>query len=100
VAPLGAANHKFNVFKSIIACKDIGLTVNTRKTKYMEVVMANENIRIGRSSYEKVKNFKHLGSLLTNQNYIYEEIKCIPTARNSCNYSVQTFLSSRIFSKN
>ena len=45
----------------------IGLAVNTGKTKYMEVgrhrgMMANEHVRIGSKSYEKVKTFKYLGS--------------------------------------
>ena len=45
------------------ACKDIGLAVNTGKTKYMEIgrhrgMIANEHI----NSYEKVKTFKFLGS--------------------------------------
>ena len=31
-----------------------------------------------------------LGSLVTNQNYIHEEIKCRLKAGNSCYYSVQT----------
>ena len=48
----------------------------------------------------KVKTFKCLGSLLTNQNSIQEEIKCGLKAGNSCYYSVQTFLSSRLLSKN
>ena len=61
------------------ACKDIGLAVNKGKTKYMEVgrhrgLIANEHIKIG--SYEKLTTFKYLGSLLTNQNSIQEEIKC------------------------
>ena len=60
------------------ACKDIGLAVYTRKTKYMEIgrhrgVIANEHIKIGSKSYEKVKKFKYLGSLLTNENSIQEE---------------------------
>ena len=59
---------------------------------------ANEHITVGCSSYEKVKTFKHLGSLLINQNYIHEEIKCRFTAGNSCYYSVQTLLSSRLLS--
>ena len=37
---------------------------------------------------------------MINQNYIYEEIKCRLTAGNSCYYSVQTLLSSRLLSKN
>ena len=41
---------------------------------------ANAHIKIGSNSYEKLKTFKHLGSLLRNQNYIQEEIKCRPEA--------------------
>ena len=61
------------------ACKDIGLAVNTGKTKYMEIgcnwgIIANEHIRIGSNYYKKVKTFKYLGSLVTNQNSIQEEV--------------------------
>ena len=53
------------------ACKDIVLTVNTGKTKFVEIgrhrgMMAYEHFRIGRNSYKKVKTFKYLGSLVTN----------------------------------
>ena len=45
------------------------------KTKYMEIVhhrgmITNEHIRVGSSSYEKVKTFKYLGSLVVDQNFI------------------------------
>ena len=52
------------------------------------------------NSYEKLKTFKYLGSLLTNQNSIQDEIKCQLKAGNSCYYSVQTLLSSRLLYKN
>ena len=44
------------------ACRDIGLAVYTEKAKYMEIgrhqgMIANEHIRIGSNSYEKVKPF-------------------------------------------
>ena len=52
------------------------------------------------NSYEKVKTFKYIGSLLINQNSIQEEIKCRLKAGNSCYYSVQRLLSSRFLSKN
>jgi hypothetical protein len=40
------------------ACKDIGLAVNIRKTKYMEIedhrgMIANEHIKIGSNSFKK-----------------------------------------------
>ena len=46
-------------------------------------MIANARIKIGSNSYEKVKTFKYLGSLLTNQNSIQEEIKCRLKAGNS-----------------
>ena len=63
-------------------------------------MITNAHIKIGSNSYEKVKTFKYLGSLLTNQNSIQEEIKCRLKAGNLCYYSVQTLLSSRLLSKN
>ena len=67
-----------NVLINIISISN--LAVNTGKTKYMEIgrhrgMLANAHIKIGSNSYEKVKAFKYLGSLLTNQNSIHEEIK-------------------------
>ena len=69
------------------ACKDIGLAVNTGKIKYMEIgryqgMVANEHIKIGGNSL--VKTLKYVGSLVTNQNSIQEEIKCRLKTRNSC----------------
>ena len=62
-----------------------------RKIIYFIILCrGNEYSRIGGNSYEKVKTFKYLGSLLTNQNFIHEEIKCRLKAGNSCYYSVQT----------
>ena len=55
---------------------------------------ANEHIKIGSESHEKLKTFKYLGSLLTNQNSIQEEIYCRLKAENSCYYLVQSLLSS------
>ena len=62
-------------------------------------MIANSHIKIGCNSYEKLKIFKYLGSLLTNQNSIQDEIKCRLKAGNSCYYTVQTLLSSRLLSK-
>ena len=50
-----------NVDVLLNACKDIGLAVNIRKTKYMEIerhqgIIANAHIKIGSNSFEKVKN--------------------------------------------
>ena len=57
-------------------------------------MMAHKHIIVGNNSYEKVKTFKYVGSLLINENSIHGEIKCRLKARNSCCYSAQTFSSS------
>ena len=62
-------------------------------------MIANEHIRIGSNSYEKVKTFKYTLPLLSNQIFIDEEIKCRLIAGNSCYYLVQNLWSSRLFSK-
>ena len=61
---------------------------NTGKTKYMEIgchrsMTTNAHIKISSNSKEKVKTFINLGSLLTNQNSIQEEIICRLKAGNS-----------------
>ena len=77
------------------ACNNIGLAVNTGKTKYMGIgrnrgMIANAHIKIRSNSYEKVKTFEYLGSLLTNQNSIQEETKCRLNINYKCgNFSVQ-----------
>ena len=61
--------------------------------------MENKHIIVGSNSYEKVKSFKYLDSLWSNQNSIREEIKCNLKAGNSCYHSVQTLLFSRLLCK-
>ena len=55
---------------------------------------------VGSNYFKKLKTFKYLGSLLTDQNYIHEDIKFRLKAGNSCYYSVQTLLYSRLLFKN
>ena len=57
-------------------------------------------MRIHNSSIERVEEFKYLGTTLTNQNSIQEEIKSRLNLGNACYYSVQNLLSSRLLSKN
>jgi hypothetical protein len=45
------------------------------------------------------KEFKYLGTTLTNQNSIQEEVKSRLKLGNACYYSVQNLLSSRLLSK-
>ena len=60
--------------------KEIGLEANADETKYM-VMYRDQNagrsysIKIDNSSFERVEEFRYLGTTLTNQNSILEEIK-------------------------
>jgi len=47
-----------------------------------------------------VEEFKYLGTTLTNQNSIQEEIKSRLKSGNACYHSVQNLLSSSLLSKN
>jgi hypothetical protein len=87
------------------ASRDIGLEINAEKTKYM--IMSRhqnseryQNIRIANESFENVAKFKYLGTTLTNQNVIHDEIKSRLNSENACSYSVKNLLSSRLVSKN
>jgi hypothetical protein len=60
--------------------RDICLEINAEKTKYM--IMSrhpnsgqHQHIRIANESFENVAKFKYLGTTLTNQNDIHDEIK-------------------------
>ena len=57
------------------------------------------SIKIDNSSFESVEEFKYLGTNLTYQNSIQEEIKNRLKLGNACYYSVQNLLSSSLLPK-
>jgi hypothetical protein len=59
-----------------------------------------QNIRIANEMFENVAKFKYLGTALTNQNDIRDEIKGRLISGNACYYSIQKLLSSCLTSKN
>ena len=71
---------KENAEDLVMASKETGLEVNADKTKY--VVMSRDqnagrshSIKTDNSCISRVEEFKYLGTTLTNQNSIQEEIK-------------------------
>jgi len=96
---------KKNAEASVAASKETGLEVNADTTKYM-VMSPDRNagrshdIKFENSSFERVEEFKYLGTILTHQNYIQEEIKSRLKSGNACYHSVQNLLSSTLLSKN
>jgi len=71
---------KKNAETLVAANRETGMKVSADKTKYM-VMSRDENagrihsVRTDNSTFERVEEFKYLGTTLTNQNSIAEEIK-------------------------
>jgi hypothetical protein len=94
-----------NVETLIDASKEVGLEVNTEKTKYM-LLSRHQNagqsydIKIANKCFENVAKFRYLGTTITNQNLIQEGIKRRLNSGNACYHSVRNLSSSRLLSKN
>ena len=58
------------------------------------------SVKIDNTSIERVEEFKYLGTTITDQNSIQEEIKSRLKLGNACYHSVKNLLSSRLLSKN
>jgi hypothetical protein len=77
---------------------EVSLEINIEKTKYMllsrhQNVGQNRDIKIANRSFENMSQFKYLGTTVTNQNLIQEEIK---RKFNSCNACYQSVFSSTV----
>jgi hypothetical protein len=87
------------------ASKEVGLEINTEKTKYMllphhQNAGQNHGMRLATRSFENAAHFKYFGTTVTNQHLIQEEIKRRLNSGNACYHSVQNRLPSRLLSKN
>jgi hypothetical protein len=70
---------KRNIHTLIDASKDVRLEVNTGKTKHTllsrhQNAGQNHDINVGNKCFENVAQFRYLGTTITNQNLIQEEI--------------------------
>jgi hypothetical protein len=80
---------KKNTETLIDAGKEAGLEINVEKTKYMLLshhhnVGQNRDIKIANRLFENVSQFKYLGTAVTNQILIQEEIKRRLNSGNAC----------------
>jgi hypothetical protein len=64
------------------------------------VYRQNDNIKLDNKSFERVEQFKYLGTTLTDRNSIQEEIKSRLKSGNACYHSVQDLVSYSLLSKN
>ena len=92
----------------LVGSKEIGLEVNADRTKYMvtsgeQNAGRSQSIKTDSSSFQRMEQFKYLGTTLTKQNKkksIQEEIKIRLKSGSACYHSVQYLLSSSLLSKN
>jgi hypothetical protein len=59
----------------------------------------NHDTKLDNKSFERVEQFKYLGTTVTNRNSIQEEIKSRLKSRNACYHSVQDLVSYSLLSK-
>jgi ribosomal protein S2 len=71
---------KKNMETLIDSSKEVGLEVNTKKTKYMllshhQNAGQNHDMVIANRCFENVAKFRYLGTTITNQNLIQGEVR-------------------------
>jgi hypothetical protein len=76
----------------VLAVKENGLEENADKTTYMimsrdQIVGRSHSVKIDNSSTGRVEEFKYMGTTLTNQNSVQEEIKSRPMLGSACYWS-------------
>jgi hypothetical protein len=104
---LGGSIHmlKENADALVAATGEIRLDVSVDTTKYMAMVRdqnagRNQSVRIDKSTFGKVAEFKYLGTTLTIRDSNVAEIRSRLRSGNACYHSVQNLLSSRLLIKN
>jgi len=95
---------KKNTEALLQASREVGLDVNTEKTKYIVMfyhqnAWQKHNLLVSNKSCKNVEKFKYLGTTAINQNCIQKEIKSRLNLGSGCYHSVQSHLSSHLLSK-
>jgi hypothetical protein len=98
-------NIKKNTEALLDASKEVGIEVNSEKTKYMLKSLSQKfgkkhSIKIANGSFEDVAKFTYLGTALTDKNCVQEEINSRLNSGNACYHSVQSLLSSHLLYMN
>ena len=88
-----------------MAGQEIGLEVTAGRTKYrVKSRDQNEgrshNMKTENKPFERVEQFRYLGTALTDRNSIQKEIKDRLKSENACCHSVLNVLCSGLLSKN
>jgi len=96
---------KGNAEALVVPSKETGLEINADKTKYMvmprdQTAGRSHSTKIDNSSFAMVEEFKYLGTTLTKQISIQEEIMSRLKSGNACYHLAQNLLSSSLLSKN
>jgi hypothetical protein len=79
----------------------MGLKINETKTKYMEITTKPtrlEFLAVGNYKFEKVTEFKYLGTLITSNNNMSSEIHHSLLMANRCYYGLKNQLRSHYIS--
>jgi hypothetical protein len=99
------ASEAEDLVELILLYIETGLEVNADKTKCRlkspdRNVGRSHNLKTDNNLFEMVEQFKYLGTNLTDQNSIQEEINSGLKSGNACNHSVQNLLPSSLQSTN
>jgi hypothetical protein len=84
---------KENAETLIVADKEIGIEVNSDKSKYMIMFRdqnagRSQNMKTDNRSFERVEDLKYLENILANQIFVQEEIKTRLKSGSACYHSV------------
>jgi sorting nexin-29 len=93
----GVLAIKENKKAIVVASRQFGLQVNADTLSTWSCL--GDSMMTDDRYFERVQQFKYLGTTLTNQNSVQEEIKSRLKLGNACYHSVQNVLSSSLLPK-